>query len=69
MDVEKVRDCSLNLYALSLLHILEAATKTCSENMQQNYRRISMPKCDFNKVALHCFATLLKSHFSMGILL
>ena len=25
--------------------------KRCSENMQQIYRRISMPKCDFNKVA------------------
>ena len=23
----------------------------CSENMQRIYRRISMPKCDFNKVA------------------
>ena len=28
-----------------------------------------MPKCDFNKVALHSFATLLKSHFGMGVLL
>ena len=26
--------------------------KRCSENMQQIYRRTSMPKCDFNKVAL-----------------
>ena len=26
-------------------------TKRCSENMQQIYRRIPMPKCDFNKVA------------------
>ena len=25
--------------------------KTCSENMQQIYRRTPMPKCDFNKVA------------------
>ena len=25
--------------------------KRCSENMQQIYRRTSMPKCDFNKVA------------------
>ena len=37
--------------------------------MQQIYRRTSMPKCDFNKVALHSFATLLKSHFGMGVLL
>ena len=29
--------------------------KTCSENMQQIYRRTPMSKCDFNKVA-----TLLK---------
>ena len=27
-------------------------TKRCSENMQQIYGRIPMPKCDFNKVAL-----------------
>ena len=26
--------------------------KRCSENMQQIYRRIPIPKCDFNKVAL-----------------
>ena len=26
-------------------------SKTCSENMQQIYRRTLMPKCDFNKVA------------------
>ena len=26
--------------------------KRCSEYMQQNYRRIPMAKCDFNKVAL-----------------
>ena len=28
--------------------------KRCSENMQQNYRRTPMPKCDFNKVAKQC---------------
>ena len=25
--------------------------KSCSENMQQMYRRTPMPKCDFNKIA------------------
>ena len=25
--------------------------KTCSENIQQIYRRTPMPKCDFNKLA------------------
>ena len=25
--------------------------KSCSENMQQIYRRTPMPKCDFNKIA------------------
>ena len=30
------------------------------------YRRIPMPKCDFNKVALLGKTTLLKSHFGMG---
>ena len=29
--------------------------KRCSENTQQVYRRISMPKCDFNKVALQLY--------------
>ena len=36
--------------------------KRYSENMQQVYRRIPMPKCDFK-------ATLLKSRFGTGILL
>ena len=43
-------------------YIEEVLQKTCSENMQQTYRRTLMPKCDFNKVAL------LKSHFGMGVL-
>ena len=43
--------------------------KRCSENMQQTYRRTPMPKCDFNKVAKQSKATLLKSHFGMGVLL
>ena len=40
-----------------------ALRKLCSENMQQIYRRTPMLKCDFNKT------TLLKSHFSMFVLL
>ena len=32
----------------------------CSENMQQIYRRIPMPKCDFNKVAKQRY----QNHFS-----
>ena len=40
--------------------------KGVPENMQQVYRRTTMPKCDFNKVAL---STLLKSPFGMDILL
>ena len=36
--------------------------KRCYENMQQIYRIAPMPKCDFK-------ATLLKSHFGMGVLL
>ena len=35
-----------------------------SEKMQQIYRRTPMPKGDFNKVSK---ATLLKSHFGMGV--
>ena len=41
--------------------------KTCSENVQQIYRRTSILKYDFNKVP--CKGTLLKSHFDMGVLL
>ena len=36
--------------------------KRCPENMQQIYRRTSIPKCNFNKVAI-------KSHFGMSVLL
>ena len=36
--------------------------KRCSENMQQIHKRIPMSKCD-------CKATLLKSHFRIGVLL
>ena len=41
-----------------------ALRERCSENMQQIYRRIT--RSDFNRVTK---ATLLKSHFSMGVLL
>ena len=37
--------------------------KNCSENMHQIYRRTLMPRCNFN------IASLLKSHFGMGVLL
>ena len=38
--------------------------KLCSENTQQIYRRTTpMPKCDFNKVALHCiFIEIILPH-------
>ena len=39
----------------------------CSENMHQIYRKTPMGKCNFNKVAKQ--ATLLISHFGMGVLL
>ena len=31
---------------------MSLVSKTCSENMQQIYRRTPMPKCHFNEVAL-----------------
>ena len=34
--------------------------KNCSENMQQIYRRTSMPKCDFNKIALNFIEIALR---------
>ena len=40
--------------------------KRCSENMQQIYRSIPMPNCDFNKVAK---ATFLKSHSDIDVFL
>ena len=30
-------------------------SKRCSKNMQQIYRRIPMPMCDFNKVAFQLY--------------
>ena len=33
--------------------------KRCSENMQKIYRRTSLPKCDFNKVALQLYWSLI----------
>ena len=42
--------------------------KRFPENMQQIFRRTPMPKCDVNKVEILSSA-LLKSHFSMGVLL
>ena len=51
--------------------------KMCSKNMQQIYRRTSMPKCDFRKqpclsailIKLQSQATLLKLYVDMGVLL
>ena len=47
--------------------------KTCSENIQQIYRRTTMPKCAFNKVAspvnlLHIFRTLFHKNTSGWLL-
>ena len=42
--------------------------RSCSEIMLQIYRRAPMPKCDLNKVGGKQRATLLKSHFGMGVL-
>ena len=48
-----LRQCFLvfcvNYYRSRLREVFQE--KRCSENMQQIYRRIPMPKCDFNKVA------------------
>ena len=49
------------LSPLKMLENPEALLQRCSENMRQIYRRTPMPKCDFK-------ATLLKSHFGMGVL-
>ena len=52
--------------------------KRCPENIQQIYRIASMLKCDYRKAPMlkcdfnkcwSCLATLLKSHFGMGVLL
>ena len=52
--------------------------KSCSENIQQVYRRTPMPKCDFNKLLrhggslvnlLHIFRTTFPKNTSGGLLL
>ena len=58
--------------------------KRCSKNMQQIYRRTSMPKCDFNKIdfnkitlrhgcspvnLLHTFRTPFRKNTSGGLFL
>ena len=49
--------------------------KRCSEDMTQIYKRMPMPKCDFNKVAkqlvnlLHTFRTPFPKSTSGGLLL
>ena len=44
--------CILKVQKQPLRRVLK---KRCSENMQQSYRRTTMPKCDFNKVALQLY--------------
>ena len=46
------------LYVLPSRGVLR---KRCSENMQQIYKITSMPKCDFNKVALLLMEAVLKA--------
>ena len=55
-----------NHYYIQKQSFRGALEKSCSENMQQIYRRTTMPKCNFNEVAKQLF---LKSHFSMSVLL
>ena len=43
------------IYSLQKQPFRGVLSKKCSENMQQIYKRILMPKCDFNKVALQLF--------------
>ena len=61
---------SLQQYHQDVVTLSEAVLqrpfrKRCFENMQHIYRRTPMPKCYFKS----CFATLLKLHFGMGVLL
>ena len=44
--VAKIRKCSVQKQPTRVV-----PGKKSSENMQRNYRRTPMPKCDFNKVA------------------
>ena len=39
--------------------------KRCSENMHQFYRRITMPKCDFNKIGSHTSAWVFSYEFNV----
>ena len=58
---------SFNLFNYQKHSSIGLLKRECSKKMQQFYRRIPIPDCDFNKVALPCKATLLKSHFNMGV--
>ena len=43
--------------------------KSCSENMQQIYRKTPLLKCDFNKVALHFIEIVLQhGYFPVNLL-
>ena len=35
--------------------------KSCSENILQIYRRTTMPKCDFNKIALQLYRNYISA--------
>ena len=40
--------------------------KSCSENMQQIYRRTPMSKCDFNKVAKQCECQKMRTRITLN---
>ena len=42
---------SLKIFSLPQKKPSRGVKKRCSQNIQQNYRRTTIPKCDFNKVA------------------
>ena len=45
----------MNILLLPEAAIQKCSSERCSENMQQIYRRIPMPKCDFSKAALQIY--------------
>ena len=62
-------DCFKSVNIIQKQPSRDVLKKRCSENMQQNYRKTPMPKCDFNKDALqlhwnHTSAWLFSRRFA-----
>ena len=59
--------CYVKYISYGQAHLFRGVLSTsCSENMQQIYKRTPMPKCDFNKVACN-FIEITLQHGSSPV--